>query len=273
MDPRVMIVTGAASGIGRHLADVLLGRGHRLVATDLDRERLERHAATSAWPPSQVLVRGHDVRDPGAWEQIVELAFSTWGRLDVLFNIAGAMRAGFACDAPPEEVDLHLDVNAKGVIHGTRAAARRMKAQGHGHVVNIASMAAHCPVPGLSLYAASKFAVRGYSLSVAHELRPSGVKVTVVCPDTVRTPMVESQLGKTAAALVFSGPRLLTTEEVVSVLAGRVLSEQPMEVLLPRSRGLLARAAGLWPGLGLRLAPFYWRRGEERRRAHLSGRL
>jgi len=265
-ESRVMVVTGSASGIGRHLTSVLATAGHRLVATDVDLASLEEHAQRAQWPRSQVLLRKLDVRDREAWEGVLDLATATWGRLDVLFNIAGVLRSAYAHAAPAEDIDLHLDVNAKGVIHGTRAAARRMIAQGQGHIVNMASMAAHCPIPGMSLYAASKFAVRGFSLSAAHELRPHGVKVTVVCPDAVRTPMMDRQVGKPEAALAFSGS-LLAVEDVVDVIVNRVLVRQPLEVLLPRGRGWLARAAGLWPSLGLRIGPFFAKVGEERRRA------
>jgi 3-oxoacyl-[acyl-carrier protein] reductase len=213
-----------------------------------------------------------DVRDPSAWPGVIDLAFSTWGRLDVLLNVAGVLRGGDALTASVDDVDLHLDVNAKGVIHGTRAAAPRMVEQGHGHIVNMASLAAHGPVPGLSLYVASKFAVRGFSLSEARERRPRGVAVSVVCPDAVWTPMLERQLACPEAALAFSGSRFLTVEEVGGVIVDHVLPKRPLEVILPPSRGLLARAVSLWPSLGLRLAPLMIRRGRARQRALLARR-
>jgi NADP-dependent 3-hydroxy acid dehydrogenase YdfG len=264
---RVMVVTGAASGIGRHLVGLLAEAGHRLVAADLDRVRLREQARAAAWPESRVLLHAFDVRDATAWPAAIDLAFQTWRRLDVLLNVAGVLRPSNALTAPESDVDLHLDVNAKGVIHGTRAAAARMVAQGHGHIVNMASLAALAPVPGLSLYVASKFAVRGFSLSVAHELRPLGVDVSVVCPDAVRTPMLEPLVTSPEAALAFSGSRVLTVEEVGRVIVGRVLRKRPLEVILPRSRGLIAKAASLWPGLGLRLAPLLLRRGQARQSA------
>jgi NAD(P)-dependent dehydrogenase (short-subunit alcohol dehydrogenase family) len=263
---RVMVVTGAASGIGRHLVGLLAAAGHRVVAADLDRARLKKEARAAAWPESRVLLRALDVRDAAAWPAVIDVAFQTWRRLDVLLNLAGVLRPSYAHAAPASDVDLHLDVNAKGVIHGTRAAAARMVAQGHGHIVNMASLAALAPVPGLSLYVASKFAVRGFSLSVAHELRPLGVDVSVVCPDAVWTPMLQPLITRPEAALAFSA-RVLTVQEVGRVITERVLRKRPLETFLPRSRGLIARAANLWPGLGLWLAPLLLRRGQARQRA------
>src|SRR5205823_4569252 len=111
----------------------------------------------------------------------------------------------------------------------------------HGHIINIASMAALAPIPGISLYSASKYAVRGFSLAAAQELRAHGVYVTVVCPDAVQTPMLDAQLAHDEAAATFSGPRLLTVEEVGRAIIGQGLARRPLEIYLPPSRGWLAR--------------------------------
>jgi 3-oxoacyl-[acyl-carrier protein] reductase len=266
-ESRVMVLTGAASGIGRYLAVLLARAGHRLIATDLDEAKLAEAARADGWPEERVLRRKQDVRDTATWPGVIDLAFRTWGRLDVLLNVAGFLRPSAAWLGTVEDVDRHLDVNAKGVIHGTRAAAERMVAQGHGHIVNVASLAAHCPVPGLALYAASKFAVRGYSLSAAFELRAHNVQVSVVCPDAVQTPMLDLQVRYPEAAITFSSPNVLTVEDVGQAIVGRVLVKRPLEIVLPRHRGWIARAAGLWPGLGMRMAPFFIKRGAERQKS------
>jgi 3-oxoacyl-[acyl-carrier protein] reductase len=269
---RIMVLTGAGSGIGRHLASRLLDAGHRLVLTDVDEPKLQAAARELGWPADRAVLRGQDVRDARAWPEVVDLAVRTGGRLDVLLNVAGVLRPSSVHDHDPADVDLHFDVNAKGVVHGTRAAAARMVEQGHGHVVNVASLAAHCPVPGLALYAASKFAVRGFSLAAAVELRPRGVFVSIVCPDAVQTPMLDRQVSHPEAALSFSGGRALTVQEVANVIVDRVLETKPLEVLIPRSRGVLAQATSVWPGLALRLAPLMLRRGRERQQALLRNR-
>jgi 3-oxoacyl-[acyl-carrier protein] reductase len=271
-DAPVTIVTGAASGIGRELASVLAARGHRLLAVDVDQDGLEAHAAHAGWPAERVLRRRLDVRDPEAWTETIDLAFRTWGRLDTLLNVAGVLRPSSIHTVAAADVDFHLDVNTKGVIHGTRAAAARMVPQGHGHIVNVASLAAHCPVPGLALYAASKFAVRGFSLSAAYELAPLGVAVSVVCPDAVATPMLDLQLQYPEAALTFSGGRTLTVGDVARVVVDRVLVKKPIEVILPASRGVVARAVGLVPGLARRFGPLFQARGRARQQALLRAR-
>jgi 3-oxoacyl-[acyl-carrier protein] reductase len=166
---------------------------------------------------------------------------------------------------PDVAVDSQIDVNLKGVVHGVRAVVPGMMAQGRGHIVNVASLAALAPVSGLALYCASKHAVRGYSLSVALELRSHGIAVTVVCPDAVQTPMLDIQRDVDAAALTFSGPRVLTPREVSEGIV-RALDERPLEVLLPPSRGWMAKVASLAPGLGRVMEPLLRRQGRKKQR-------
>lgn len=258
---RNILVTGAASGIGRALVGQLVDAGHHVVATDRDRAGLER--AAEAWPG--VEVRGLDVTCPLAWEAAVAAMRRCFGPVDVLVNVAGVLVPGWAHEIPQEAVDAHVDVNLKGVVHGMRAVIPDMIERRAGHVVNVASLAALAPVSGLALYAATKYAVRGYSLSVAQELRRHGVAVTVVCPDAVDTPMLDVQRGVAAAELTFSGPRVLTPPQVGRAIV-RALERRPLEVWLPGSRGWMARMADLLPGSARLLDPLLRWQGRRNQR-------
>ena len=255
-------LTGCASGIGRHLAEVLLAAGHEVFATDLDEAALRAHA----WPADRVHLRRLDVTQSSAWDLVFAEAVRVMGRIDVLINVAGHLLPGYVGDFDAESVHRHLDVNTKGVIFGTHTAARHMLARGAGHIINIASLAALAPVPGIALYSASKYAVRGFSLAAAQELRPRGVAVTVVCPDAVRTPMLDLQIGYREAAMTFSGSRFLTVEDIANAIVRRVLPRRPLELYLPRSRALLARLADVFPRTALWLRPMLDRRGRARQR-------
>lgn len=267
--PTRFFLTGCASGIGRHLAGVLVAQGHTVFATDLDEPALRAHA--DAWPADRVHVRHLDVRDDAAWARTFAEAVRTMGAVDVLINIAGYLLPGFVGDFDAAAVHRHLDVNTKGVIFGTHTAARHMLERGRGHIINIASLAALAPVPGISLYSASKYAVRAFSLAAAQELRPRGVDVTVLCPDAVQTPMLDMQVGYREAALTFSGSRFLTVEDVADTIIRKILPRRPLEVHLPRSRALLARLADLFPRTGLWLRPLLDRKGRARQRAMQHG--
>jgi NAD(P)-dependent dehydrogenase (short-subunit alcohol dehydrogenase family) len=245
---KTYFITGAASGIGRQLAVQLLKRGERVLATDVNSDGLEelRHlsgAGESLWTQRQ------DVRDASQWQSLLTELAARWGRLDVLMNVAGVIRPGWVQEGSPQDVDFHLDINVKGVMHGTHAAARVMLGQGGGHIINIASLAGIAPVPGLSLYSASKFAVRGFTLAIAQELASKGIKVTAVCPDAVQTPMLDLQVDYEQAAMTFSGSRVLTVEDVAGVILDKVLDKAPLEVMIPGSRGWLAKLASAFPNL------------------------
>ena len=258
---QVMVLTGCASGIGRHMVGVLLRRGHRVLATDIDEERLTRAAETDAWNADRLTCCRLDVRDPAAWRQVIDGAQQRWGRIDVLMNIAGYLRPGFVHQIPLEEVDRHVDVNVKGIIFGTQTASKPMVSQGRGHIINIGSLASLAPVPGLSLYSATKFAVRGFSLAAAQELRRHGVYVTVVLPDAVATPMLDLQVSYAEAAMTFSGTAPLTVADVEQAIIQKALPQRPMEITLPLGRGAMARLATVLPDLARMLGPVLLRRG------------
>jgi 3-oxoacyl-[acyl-carrier protein] reductase len=188
-----------------------------------------------------------DVRDPEHWKALIDEVISDGGKLDVLLNVAGVVRPEFAHQLTPENISLQMDVNAKGLILGCQAAAKVMADDRSGHIVNIASLAGIAPIRGISIYSASKFAVRGFSLAIAQELAPLGVKVSVVCPDAVDTPMVDYQLHFPEAAMTFSGPRILTTDEVVRTIVDDVLVHQPIEMIIPKSRAFIVRLAAALP--------------------------
>ncbi len=161
-------------------------------------------------------------------------------------NVAGVLRVEPVYELKAESIALQIDVNTKGVILGTRAAAEVMVRQRHGHIINIASLAALAPIPGIAVYSASKFAVRGFSLAAAQELEPFGVHVSILCPDAVDTPMVDYQLDHAGAALTFSGPKILSTDDVAKAVLG-LLAKPRTELVIPWSRGFLARLSSVMP--------------------------
>jgi 3-oxoacyl-[acyl-carrier protein] reductase len=247
------------------VVDALAAQGDRVLATDLREEPLASLCESGGWPRALVHPQALDVTQAESWRAAFRVANERWGGVDVLFNVAGFLTPGYVHESNLDDVGRHLDINVKGVMFGTRIAAEHMVRAGSGHIVNIASMAAFAPIPGLSLYCASKYAVRAYSLAAAIELKDKGVAVTVVCPDAVATPMLDKQKDYEEASLTFSGPRVLTPEEVATVLAGEVLDQRPMEVALPRSRKWLARVLDTFPQLAPIVSPMFLKQGAAKR--------
>jgi NAD(P)-dependent dehydrogenase (short-subunit alcohol dehydrogenase family) len=265
---RSVLVTGAASGIGQHLARELLTRGARVCAADINGAALETLRGVA---DERLLVATLDVRDAGQWRALVERIAAQWGRLDVLMNVAGVIRPGYIEAFSEADVHLQLDINSKGVIFGTQAATRQMLAQGSGQIINIASLAGIAPVAGLSLYSASKFAVRGFSLAAAFELRARGIQVTVICPDAVQTPMLDQQVDLEEAALTFSGSaRALSVEDIGRAVFNEALPRAPLEITLPGLRGGMAKFASAFPRASLVLVDWLRERGRRQQRKRVA---
>lgn len=250
MVSQVHLVTGAGGGIGLALVDALDRAGHTVWATDQHVEPLQAQASARGWS-SRVRCRALDVRHSAGWDVLLEEVLLTSKGLDVVYHLAGVLRPGWLGAIDEAAIRLHVDVNIVGAMLAVSQPARHMTRG--AHIVLVSSLAGLAPVPGLALYSASKFAVRGFGLSVASELARRGIAMTVVCPDAVETPMLELQRGREEAELTFSGPRALTATEVAAVLSGRVLRDRPLELALPASRGALARLGGAAPRLAMRL--------------------
>lgn len=266
---KVVFVTGAASGIGHVLVEELLKRGHRVAAADVNLQGMKSHNQLAA--AGQLLTLKLDVRKPDQWQQVIEQTVAELGGLDVLCNVAGVLKDNWVRDVQLEEIDFQLDVNVKGVMLGMQAALAHMLPLKRGQIINIASLAALSPVPGLSVYSASKFAVRSYSISAAMELAEHGIAVTAICPDAVQTPMLDIQMGKETTALTFSGPRALTALEVAQATL-QAMDSRAVEVMLPAWRGATAKMANLFPGTGAKLIGLFRRAGQKRQREIQAGK-
>jgi NAD(P)-dependent dehydrogenase (short-subunit alcohol dehydrogenase family) len=181
---RVWLVTGCARGLGRRIAEAVLAAGHRLVATARDPREL------AFLPPGDRLrTAALDVTDAAAARAAVAVATSAFGRLDVVVNNAGYIKANSIEDQAEDEFRRQLEIDFFGVYHVTRAALPVMHAQRDGHIIQISSIGGRRTTPGLGAYQAAKWAVGGFSEVLAREVAPLGIRVTCVEPGGMRTDM------------------------------------------------------------------------------------
>lgn len=241
------VVTGAGRGIGLALARRLAAAGHRVVLTDLDGEAAERAASLVGHGAVGV---EQDVRDIASHRAVADEA-EKLGPVAVWANNAGVLFAGNSWEHPDEELATILEVNVRGVMAGAAAAVNVMGPAG-GRILNVASISALTPVPGLALYAATKAAVLSYTTSLQGDLRHAGlpIRVRALCPDVVGTHMVTSRSKDPGAAMLFSGPKPLDEDKVAKAGLALLESRQIFRVL-PRWRGVLVRGIDLAPSAGL----------------------
>jgi NAD(P)-dependent dehydrogenase (short-subunit alcohol dehydrogenase family) len=189
-DGAVAIITGGASGIGRALAEALAERGATVVLADLQIELASEVAASLVAAGRKASAAEIDVTDFAAVDHLVRETAAAHGRLDYIFNNAGIGIGGEVRHYQIEDWTRVFDVNLHGVANGVQAAYPVMLKQGFGHIVNTASMAGLMPAPGTASYAAAKHAVVGLSTSLRIEAARFGVRISVICPGVIQTPIL-----------------------------------------------------------------------------------
>lgn len=190
LENKVVIVTGAARGIGKAVCEALVEAGCFVVATDVLEEVLMTTARDLG---NKVSAHVHDVSDESQWQSIVDSTLAKHGRIDGLVNNAGILLFATLETTDPEKFKRLLEVNVMGTLLGLQAVIPAMKAAGSGAIVNVSSSSALLPNNATGAYAASKFAVRGLTRTAALELGPHGVRVNSVHPGGVNTPMTNPQ--------------------------------------------------------------------------------
>lgn len=186
LEGKVVLITGASSGIGAATAQVLVEEGARVAVTARRVDRLEELRTQLGVDASRFLAIGADVREQGDAQRMLDETIAWGGRLDVLINNAGLSRGSSLETTPVEDIDLMLDTNVFALINLTRLALPAIRAA-QGDIVNVASTIAKSFAPGSSVYGATKAAVVGFSESLRKEVLETGVRVMTVYPGLVET--------------------------------------------------------------------------------------
>jgi NADP-dependent 3-hydroxy acid dehydrogenase YdfG len=191
IENKVVVITGASSGIGEATALLLAERGAKVVLGARGSDRLQALAARIAGADGEAAYASTDVRRRDDLSNLVTLACERYGKLDVLVNNAGIMPVSPLDDLRVEDWEEMIDINIKGVMYGIAAALPVFRKQGFGHFVNTASTAGHKTVPNQSVYSGTKFAVRAISEGLRQEAGDK-LRVTIISPGFVRTNFAES---------------------------------------------------------------------------------
>ncbi len=240
--PKIMLVTGAASGIGAALARLAAEDGDIVILADINEEGA---VATAVKIGRGAVACKLDICSQEQWGNVLDWVWAKYGRLDVLVNNAAIVHTGYARDV---SIDAHrqtMDTNFGGPLIGMMSALGRFKAQGSGHIVNICSMTGFLPFPGLSSYAAAKHALRAFHHAVAIEEQDGPVAFTIIHPTSTETPMLEKEAEDDALAMAFAGPSMSADEAAQTILLA--IRKQAIEVFMPPERGKVVRRVGTSP--------------------------
>lgn len=224
---KVVLITGASSGIGEAAAKLIAARGAHVVLGARRTDRLEKLAAEIHAQGGSARFRALDVTDLADMQAFADFARAQFGKIDVIINNAGVMPLSPLSALKIDEWNQMLDVNVRGVLHGIAAVLPGMEAQGHGQVINISSIGGLSVVPTAAVYCATKFAVRAISDGLRQETNK--IRVTVVCPGVVESELAETISDEGARAAMKEFRRVaLTPDAIARALAYAI--EQPDDV-------------------------------------------
>lgn len=247
------VVTGAGSGIGAALCRALAGAGAEVLCTDIDADAAEKTARElgARWAPL-------DVTDAAAVQRTVDDVVARSGRLDLMFNNAGISWGGDTELLTLEQWNAIIDINIRGVVHGVAAAYPQMIRQGHGHIVNTASMAGLTAAGLITSYVMTKHAVVGMSLALRSEAAAHGVGVLAVCPAAVETPILDKGAvgGFVGRDYYLQGQRVKEPYDADRLAADtlRAITRNKALLVKPRQAHVAWLFARLAPGLMQRMA-------------------
>lgn len=188
---KVIVITGASSGMGAAAARHLAAKGASVVLGARRTERIETLVDEITKADGKATAVTTDVTKRDEVKKLVDRAVKTYGRIDVLINNAGVMPLSPLERLKVDEWDQMIDVNLKGVLYGIAAALPHMKEQKSGHIINLSSVAGHKLFGGSAVYSATKFGVRAISEGLRQEVKPYNIRTTIVSPGAVKTELLE----------------------------------------------------------------------------------
>jgi short-subunit dehydrogenase len=246
---RTVLVTGASSGVGEAAARQFAAEGARVLLVARTASALDAIAKEIG---EQAIAIPTDVSDGEQVQALVDRVLYDVGDLHVLVNNAGFNHRGELLDTDPAALSHIIDVNLKAPILLTRAFLPHLVKHAKANVVNVASIAGQVPLPGEATYCATKFGLRGFSMSIAEELHKTSVRVSLVSPGPIDTGFLTDDIDA-VPDLVFSQP-MSTAEEVARAVLD-CAHDGRLERTLPRLSGMLATAGYLMPDLPRLLRP------------------
>ncbi len=265
---KVVIVTGAGSGIGKALIKMFADEGAKVVLAGLTEEKIVKYSNELKSKGVDAIAVQTDVRKLEMVKNLIDKTMQKHGRIDVMINNAGIILPGDIDVSDYGDVDRQIQTNLYGIIYGTKEVIPIMKKQGFGHIVNTSSLAGVVPEPGSAIYSATKFAIRGFGLAVRLELMDTGVSISTLLPDSVETPQLQYEATHNGSPMSFlDKPQ---TPEAVALAVKNAILKNKVEFYVPNSQGIVARIGLMWPWLLPMLWPMLRKTGKKNLKKRLQ---
>lgn len=255
---KTVIITGGSEGVGAATARLFAEAGANLMLVARNKKNLEVFAEALR-DKTKVEIFAMDVSDADACVDVYKKAKFEFGSVDILVNNAGFHARGNVDNVEPADLAKMVDVNLRAPILLSRLALPYLRESGEGAIINIGSLAGRVVYPGAATYAATKAGLRSFSLSLADELRGTGIKVGLVSPGPISTAFIMDDMDK-VSDITFSQPMSSATDVAQSVLD--LCGNNIIEESIPRRSGILTAVIGLMPWLGRLVRPTLEQKGQ-----------
>ena len=250
---KVVIVAGGSGGLGSEICRQLAIQGAQTIIAGRCSSHSTKLKNEIAKTSSNSIFIDKDLRIFEEWEELIETVLMKFNRIDILINSVGIIVPGAFESLTKSEIDNCLNTNMLSIIYGARAIVPVMKKQKFGHIINIGSLGGIVPMPYETMYCATKFGVRGFSLSLAEELKNTGINVSLISPGSVKTKLLDLEATDNKSTLTFINnafePKTIAEETL------KLIQHPQSEVILPSYIRKLSLLVSIYPKLFARIYP------------------
>ena len=258
---KVIIVTGGSGGIGRSIVKKLARYEARIVSV-----------YHNNLPYDQSLKNNNlfkaDLTKTEEWDALLSFIQKTFGKIDVLINCSGQLEPGPFFSLADHQIERMIKTNLTSAIIGMHKVLKVMTNQGFGHIINIGSLGGIVPMPYSAVYSATKFGLRGFTLSLTEELKGTGVRISLISPGSVKTRMLDYEAASKETAIAFINNPVSPVLLANAVL--KILNKPKSELIIPGQLSILSRLLSFSPSVFSGLYNFLHKIGIIRKRAYMK---
>jgi short-subunit dehydrogenase len=262
-----VILTGASSGIGWQAAIMFAEQGANVAIAARSLDKLDGLEKELLGYGVKVVKVQTDVSKAADCKRLIKEVVNKSGSIDILVNNAGVTNRGKVEDVELKDLEQMIEINLKAPIRLTKLALPHIKKSESGRVINVASILGIIPIPTEAVYSCTKFALRGFSYALSEELENTDVRICLICPGPVETPMILDEMDK-IHDLVYSPP--VSTPKEIAELIVKSAIDGKMERIKPIHTGILAKIGFLLPPLKKLIQPIMEREGARRKKRYMD---